>query len=76
VTKCLELAQSCKNEKPTERPNIEDIIRTLNNEMENTGRHISDGNGSTVEQVSSYAHLNLETLRFYRPAANHLKRSV
>jgi hypothetical protein len=54
VTKCLELAQSCKNQKPTERPNIEDIIRVLN-EMENTGRDISGATGSMVEQVGSYA---------------------
>jgi hypothetical protein len=75
VTKCLELAQSCKNQKPTERPNVEDIIRALD-EIENTGRHFSDATGSTVEQVTSYAHLNSETLRFDILSANHLKPSV
>ncbi|CAL5077158.1 unnamed protein product [Urochloa decumbens] len=52
VTKCLELAQRCKNQNRTERPNIHDIIRTLN-EVDNTDWYISDTK-STIEQKNSF----------------------
>lgn len=59
VNECLELAQRCLHRYPTDRPDIQDIISELN-EMDHTAAsHISIATESTVEQVSSYAHLSL-----------------
>ncbi|CAO1939867.1 unnamed protein product [Urochloa humidicola] len=66
VTKCLELAQRCQNWSPKERPNIQDIIRGIN-EVENTGTHSSDATESTAQQKNSFSEdmLGIEPLELH-----------
>ncbi|KAL6629507.1 hypothetical protein ACP70R_029272 [Stipagrostis hirtigluma subsp. patula] len=63
VTKCIELALSCMNEDPPERPFIWDIIDTLN-QIEN-----ANSDGSTVDQTLSSLEdmLGIEPLELHFP---------
>uniref|UniRef100_A0ACD5YQ02 Uncharacterized protein n=1 Tax=Avena sativa TaxID=4498 RepID=A0ACD5YQ02_AVESA len=69
VTKCIEIAVSCMENEPNDRPFIRAIVCSLSG-IRSTDENISNGNESTVEQISSpYSRdlLRIEPLELHFP---------